>query len=67
MILRLRNWFKRKTDKPPTEDDLLHGARMESLREKIKTSDEIIEMMKDFTIERRMLPLNFKGPDRRHG
>lgn len=64
--MNIRNWFKRKTDKPIMEQDLLHAARMESLRKKTETSNEIIEMMKDFKVERRVVDITIDGPERRH-
>lgn len=63
----IKNWFKRKTDKPPTEADLLHNARMESLRKKSQVADEIIKMMDGMASERRIVKIAFEGPEKRHG
>lgn len=62
-----RFFFKReKKDAEKSWEERLHEARMESLRKKTQVSDEIIGMMNDFPIERRIDTTPFNGSERRH-
>lgn len=57
-------WFKKKKKQAASEKAI--SDRVESIKKKMDSSDEIIEMMKNFDVERRVVNMAFEGPDRRH-
>lgn len=60
--MKLNLWRKKK--EPPK--DPLHNSRMEALQKDIDSSNEIIEQMKNFKVERRLMGLSFEGTERRN-
>lgn len=66
--MNIRRFFTRKPkdEKEKSFEERLHEARLESLRKKTAVADQIIGMMKDCTVERRIvLDDNYHGPERR--
>lgn len=65
--MNIRRFFTgKKKETQASWETRLHEARMESLRKKTQVADEIIGMMKDLAIERRISVAPFNGSERRH-
>lgn len=62
--MNMKNWFKK--DKESSETEKRIDARMESIRKKKESAEEIIALMKEFSVERRSVHLNFEGHERRN-
>jgi len=62
--MSIKEWFKRKRKVDKLEE--LRKKDYESIQKKIEAANDIIRVMKNFTVERRILDTGF-DPERRSG
>lgn len=59
--MKLWKWIRREKD----VQDKLQEKDMNSSQKKIRTAEEIIEMMEQFKVDRRSVHIQFNGSERR--